>query len=183
MSSLRFTPAPLTEAGMWGVTPFDQIQCRLAFRSNRYDGNPFTPPQTSEGAIIWPGNIGVFNWGSVAVDPVHHWMIATPQYLPYIYRLLPRPPGEPERRLVGADPEASPVNENLGGPYAISIAHMRSALGIPCSAPPGPAGRRESRRRHHRLEAPQRHGRGARRSAVSRSRFPWRWACWPMAAP
>ncbi|SEP23734.1 quinoprotein glucose dehydrogenase [Methylobacterium sp. UNC300MFChir4.1] len=136
MSSLRFTPAPLTEAGMWGVTPFDQIQCRLAFRSNRYDGNPFTPPQASEGAIVWPGNIGVFNWGSVAVDPVHHWMIATPQYLPYIYRLLPRPPGEPERRLLGADPEASPVNENLGGRYAISIAHMRSALGIPCSAPP-----------------------------------------------
>ena len=43
MSSLSFAPAALTEADMWGVTPFDQIQCRLAFRSNRYDGNPFTP--------------------------------------------------------------------------------------------------------------------------------------------
>ncbi|WP_457107344.1 membrane-bound PQQ-dependent dehydrogenase, glucose/quinate/shikimate family [Methylobacterium sp. P5_C11] len=136
MASLRFTPAPLTEADMWGVTPFDQIQCRLAFRSNRYDGNPFTPPQASEGAIIWPGNIGVFNWGSVAVDPVHHWMIATPQYLPYIYRLLPRPASEPERRLVSVDPDSTPGNENLGGPYAVSIAHMRSALGVPCNAPP-----------------------------------------------
>jgi quinoprotein glucose dehydrogenase len=136
MSALRFAPAALTEADMWGVTPFDQIQCRLAFRSNRYDGNPFTPPQASGGAIIWPGNIGVFNWGSVAVDPVNHWMIATPQYLPYIYRLIPRPPDEPDRRLVTADPEASPGNENLGGPYAVSIAHMRSALGVPCNAPP-----------------------------------------------
>jgi quinoprotein glucose dehydrogenase len=136
MSSLSFAPAALTEADMWGVTPFDQIQCRLAFRSNRYDGNPFTPPQASGGAIIWPGNIGVFNWGSVAVDPVHHWMIATPQYLPYIYRLLPRPPGEPDRRLVTADPDSTPGNENLGGPYAVSIAHLRSALGVPCNAPP-----------------------------------------------
>lgn len=136
MSALTFTPAPLTEAAMWGITPFDQIQCRLAFRSNRYDGNPFTPPQASGGAIVWPGNIGVFNWGSVAVDPVHHWMIATPQYLPYIYQLYQRPDSEPNKRLISADPESKPGNENLGGPYAVSIAHMRSGLGVPCNAPP-----------------------------------------------
>jgi quinoprotein glucose dehydrogenase len=136
MSALNFTPAPLTEAAMWGTTPFDQIQCRIAFRSNRYDGNPFTPPQASGGSIVWPGNIGVFNWGSVAVDPVNHWMIATPQYLPYIYQLYRRPAGEPNKRLFSTDPESKPGNENLGGPYAVSIAHMRSALGVPCNAPP-----------------------------------------------
>jgi quinoprotein glucose dehydrogenase len=136
MSALSFTPAPLTEADMWGTTPFDQIQCRIAFRSHRYDDNPFTPPQASRGSIVWPGNIGVFNWGSVAVDPVNHWMIATPQYLPYIYQLHRRSQDEPNKRLFSTDPETTPGNENLGGPYAISIAHMRSALGVPCNAPP-----------------------------------------------
>ncbi|WP_435170240.1 membrane-bound PQQ-dependent dehydrogenase, glucose/quinate/shikimate family [Falsirhodobacter sp. 1013] len=138
MSSVNFTPAPLTEADMWGTTPFDQIQCRLAFRSNRYDGNPFTPPTTT-GSIVWPGNIGVFNWGSVAVDPVNHWMIATPQYLGYLYKLFPRPEGELDKRMfstAGAGGESRPGNENLGGPYAVQIKHMRSGLGVPCNTPP-----------------------------------------------
>ncbi|MGY9049862.1 dehydrogenase [Puniceibacterium antarcticum] len=138
MSSLTFTPAPLTEADMWGTTPFDQIQCRLDYRSIRYDGNPFTPP-TKTGSLVWPGNIGVFNWGSVAVDPVNHWMIATPQYLGYRYQLFPRPEGDYDKRMFsngGAAGESKPGNENLGGPYAVSIKHLRSGLGVPCNTPP-----------------------------------------------
>ncbi|MDO5898461.1 membrane-bound PQQ-dependent dehydrogenase, glucose/quinate/shikimate family [Agrobacterium sp. Azo12] len=139
MSGLSFTPAPLTEADMWGTTPFDQIECRVTFRSNRYDGNSFTPPTTT-GSIVWPGNIGVFNWGSVAVDPVNRWMIATPQYLPYVYKLFPRPEGDLNKRMFGkpgeAGGESKPGNENLGGPYAVSISHMRSSLQVPCNTPP-----------------------------------------------
>lgn len=138
MSSLNFTPAALTEEDMWGTTPFDQIQCRLNFRSHRYDGNPFTPP-TLGGSIIWPGNIGVFNWGSVAVDPVNKWLIATPQFLPYNYQLFARPEGDLNKRLFsteGPGGEGRPGNENLGGPYAVQIKHMRSSLGVPCNTPP-----------------------------------------------
>ena len=140
MSSLSFTPAPLTEADMWGTTPFDQIQCRITYRTSRYDGNPFTPPQTEGQSLVWPGNIGVFNWGSVAVDPVNKWMIATPQFLPYLYKLYQRPEGELNKRMFGggsdAGGESKPGNENLGGPYAVSIQHFRSALGVPCNTPP-----------------------------------------------
>ncbi|MAC82090.1 MAG: membrane-bound PQQ-dependent dehydrogenase, glucose/quinate/shikimate family [Rhodobacteraceae bacterium] len=139
MSSISFTPAPLTEADMWGTTPFDQIQCRRDFRSLRYDGNPFTPPQTDGGSLVWPGNIGVFNWGSVAVDPVNHWMIATPQYLGYRYELFARKEGHFDERLfstAGPAGESKPGNENLGGPYGVSIKHLRSALGVPCNTPP-----------------------------------------------
>lgn len=139
MSDLSFTPAPLTEADMWGTTPFDQMQCRTMFRKARYDGNPFTPPQTDGTSLVWPGNIGVFNWGSVSVDPVNHWMIATPQYLGYLYQLYKRPEGQLDKRMFsdgGAGGESKPGNENLGGPYAVSIKHMRSALGVPCNTPP-----------------------------------------------
>jgi quinoprotein glucose dehydrogenase len=134
MSSLSFTPAVLREVDMWGVSPIDQAMCRLAYKSNRYDGNPFTPP-TLTGSLVWPGNIGVFNWGSIAVDPVNKWLIGTPQYLPYLYKAYPRPEGELDKRLFTKD-GARPSNENLGGPFGISIQHFRSGLGLPCNAPP-----------------------------------------------
>ncbi|PZO65999.1 MAG: membrane-bound PQQ-dependent dehydrogenase, glucose/quinate/shikimate family [Paracoccus denitrificans] len=134
MSSLTFTPPPLKESDMWGTTPFDQMACRKTFVENRYDGNPFTPP-TLTGSIVWPGNIGVFNWGSVAVDPVNKWLIGTPQFLPYLYKLYPRPADDLDERLF-SQPGQTPGNENLGGPYGISIKAFRSTLGVPCQAPP-----------------------------------------------
>jgi quinoprotein glucose dehydrogenase len=137
MSSLTFTPPPLREADMWGATPFDQMACRTTYNQYRYDGNSWTPP-TTKGAIVWPGNIGVFNWGSVAVDPVNKWLIGTPQYLAYLYQLYPRPEGDLNKRVFGGDNsggESKPGNENLGGPYAVSIKHFRSALNAPCNAP------------------------------------------------
>ncbi|MDQ6733210.1 MAG: PQQ-binding-like beta-propeller repeat protein, partial [Nitrospirota bacterium] len=36
VSALSFNPKPLTEASMWGVSPFDQLACRIKFRSLRY---------------------------------------------------------------------------------------------------------------------------------------------------
>ncbi|MBJ2151604.1 hypothetical protein [Paracoccus sp. IB05] len=103
--------------------------------SNRYDGNSWTPPTTTC-SIVWPGNIGVFNWGSVAVDPVNKWLIGTPQYLPYVYKLYPRPEGDLTKPMFQDDMsggEAKPGNENLGGPYAISIRHFRSGLALGCA--------------------------------------------------
>ena len=35
----------LAERDMWGVTPLDQLWCRIRFRSLRYDGEA-TPPET-----------------------------------------------------------------------------------------------------------------------------------------
>jgi quinoprotein glucose dehydrogenase len=134
VSSLNFTPAPLREAQMWGVSPIDQIACRITYNRQRYDGNPWTPP-TLKGSLVWPSNIGVFNWGSVAVDPVNKWLIGTPQYLPYLYKAYPRSPEDLNRRLFTKEGE-KPGNENIGGPFGISIQHFRSALGLPCNAPP-----------------------------------------------
>ncbi len=52
---------------MWGATPLDQLMCRIQFKSLRYEGQ-YTPP-SEQGTIVFPGNFGVFNWGSIAVDP------------------------------------------------------------------------------------------------------------------
>ena len=52
----------LTEADMWGITPFDQAACRLQFKRMRYEG-PLTPPTTGYGSLYYPGVAGGMNWG------------------------------------------------------------------------------------------------------------------------
>lgn len=134
VSRLNFIPPPLTERSMWGVTPFDQMACRTTFNTLRYDGNPWTPA-TESGSLIYPGNIGVFNWGSVAVDPDRQILVATPVRLAYIYNLIKRPEQGQEKRLFTKD--GKPYwNENFNGDYAIRISRLASGLGIPCTAPP-----------------------------------------------
>ena len=134
VSSLNFIPQPLTEKSMWGITPFDQMSCRANFRELRYDGNPWTP-STEKGTLVFPGNIGVFNWGSVAIDPERQMLIATPVRLAYKYNLIKRTPETATQRTFTKDGQPY-WNENFHGDYAIHIQQLASGLGIPCIAPP-----------------------------------------------
>ena len=134
VSSLNFIPDPLDEKAMWGISPFDQMQCRINFHSLRYDGNPWTPP-TEEGSLVFPGNIGVFNWGSIAVDPERQILIASPVRLAYTYHLIKRTEETAEKRLFTKD-NTPYWNENFKGEYAINIQRLSSDLGLPCIAPP-----------------------------------------------
>ncbi|MDX6749801.1 glucose/quinate/shikimate family membrane-bound PQQ-dependent dehydrogenase [Geminicoccaceae bacterium 1502E] len=131
VSALSFDPPPLEESDMWGASPFDQLWCRIAFRGLRYEGR-YTPPST-RGTLVYPGNFGVFNWGGVAVDPTRQALFATPAYLAFVSRLLPRE--DAEERLVTKDP-AVPLNENLGAPFAVELHPFTSPLGLPCQEPP-----------------------------------------------
>ena len=130
-SALSFNPEPLTEASMWGLTPFDQLACRIKFRSLRYEGR-FTPPSL-QGSIIYPGNFGTFNWGGVAIDPARQIVFAMPVYLAFTSQMVPRP--ESDERIVtkGGEP---PFNENFGSPYAVKLETFLSPIGLPCQAPP-----------------------------------------------
>ncbi|WP_082675540.1 membrane-bound PQQ-dependent dehydrogenase, glucose/quinate/shikimate family [Aureimonas ureilytica] len=135
VSQASFDPKALREKDMWGATMFDQLLCRIAFHSYRYDGR-FTPPSL-EGSIIYPGNFGVFNWGSVAVDPQRAVLFGTPAHLAFLSTLVPRPKDETlvvnQQKPEGALPA---LNENFGAPYAINLRPFTSVLGLPCQAPP-----------------------------------------------
>src|SRR3546814_10509458 len=56
----------LREADMWGVTPLDQLWCRITFKRARYAGE-LTPPGPTP-SIMYPGYAGGMNWGSVSID-------------------------------------------------------------------------------------------------------------------
>ncbi|MBK5356046.1 membrane-bound PQQ-dependent dehydrogenase, glucose/quinate/shikimate family [Pseudomonas sp. TH41] len=134
VSKLNFIPEALTEKSMWGMTPFDQMSCRISYNQLHYDGNPWTP-STEQGSLIFPGNIGAFNWGSVAVDPDRQILIAAPVRLAYKYNLIKRTAQTEDKRLFTQD--GTPYwNENFNGDYAIHIQQFASGLGVPCIAPP-----------------------------------------------
>ena len=78
----------VTEQKMWGVTPIDQMLCRIKFRELRYEG-PLTPPSIG-GSLQYPGFAGGMNWGSVAIDETNHVMITNALQIGNHVRLYPR---------------------------------------------------------------------------------------------
>ncbi len=73
---------------MWGATMFDQLVCRVIFHQMRYEGI-FTPP-SEQGTLVFPGNLGMFEWGGISVDPNRQVAIANPMALPFVSKLIPR---------------------------------------------------------------------------------------------
>lgn len=56
----------IEERHMWGMTPLDQLFCRIQYRQSVYEGM-YTPPST-DWWIQFPGYNGGSDWGGVAVD-------------------------------------------------------------------------------------------------------------------
>lgn len=113
----------LSEEKMWGITPIDQMLCRIEFRKMRYDGH-FTVPG-ADTILQFPGNAGGHNWGSVSVDEVNHIMVVNPLVMSNQLTLYPR----------DQLPEGVPNNQT-GTPYAQTTVRFMSPLQIPCQQPP-----------------------------------------------
>ncbi|WP_204848450.1 glucose/quinate/shikimate family membrane-bound PQQ-dependent dehydrogenase [Rhodopila globiformis] len=135
-SELSFRPrAPLDGAMMWGTTPFDQLACRIEFHRLRYQG-PFTPPST-QGTLVYPGNLGMFEWGGVAVDPVRQIIVANPMSVPFVSTLIPRgrknPSIPPASMKPGQEEGTQPM---FGTPFGVTLNAFMSPIGVPCMQPP-----------------------------------------------
>lgn len=78
-SSLPHFRPYMHERDMWGLTPLDQLLCRVEYNMMRYEGH-FTPPTTG-GTLQYPGNFGGFNWGSISVDADNGLLVAAPMLL------------------------------------------------------------------------------------------------------
>lgn len=131
VSELSFSPAPLRESDMWGASLLDQLACRIKFRSLRYEGR-YTPPSL-EGTLVYPGNFGTFNWGSVAVDPVRQVMFGMPTYLAFTSQLVPSSEISATEQVNTGE---AGLNVNAGGEYGVRMGPFVSPLGLPCQAPP-----------------------------------------------
>ncbi|MGA2552969.1 MAG: membrane-bound PQQ-dependent dehydrogenase, glucose/quinate/shikimate family, partial [Burkholderiaceae bacterium] len=135
-SELTFRPEEkLTGADMWGATIFDQLACRIIFHRLRYEGT-FTPPSL-EGTLVFPGNLGMFEWGGIAVDPVREIAIANPMAVPFVSTLIPRGPDNPTAPN-DAHPSGSEIGVQpmYGTPYGVVLHPLLSPVGVPCLRPP-----------------------------------------------
>lgn len=122
---------PLTESDMWGLTPIDQMLCRIQFQEANYAGI-YTPPTAGTPYIEYPGYNGGSDWGGIAVDPQRGVIIANYNDIPMY------------NELIAHEEIANPDNLHTGSqpmfdtPYAISIrAGWRLPwTGMPCKKPP-----------------------------------------------
>lgn len=126
---INFRPPTLKGKDMWGATPIDQMMCRIKFHSYKYEGQ-YTPP-SEQGTIVYPGNFGTFNWGSLAVDPKRQQLFAMPVYLAFVQQLIKKDGSD----LGPMNKGEHGVNSNNGAPYAVNMHPFMSPLGVPCQEP------------------------------------------------
>jgi quinoprotein glucose dehydrogenase len=136
-SDLTFRPKKnLTGADMWGATMYDQLVCRVIFHRLRYEG-PFTPPSV-QGTLVFPGNLGMFEWGGLAIDTDRRIAIANPIALPFVSRLIARGPGnpiEPPAAGQGGTGAETGIQPQYGVPFGVTLNPFLSPLGLPCKQP------------------------------------------------
>ena len=123
------TGPDLTEQDMWGLTPLDQLWCRIKFRESRYEG-VFTPPTVGRPWIYSPGWMGGSDWGGVSLDESRDMLIAVSLRMANY------------ERFVSPQEAASPalkglVTPQVGSPFGGIVSdYFHSALGVPCQRPP-----------------------------------------------
>lgn len=143
----------LTERDMWGMSPIDQMICRIGFRQAAYDGI-YTPPTSDRRWIQYPGYNGGSDWGGVAVDPQRGWIIANYNDMPNYNRLVPREVANEKGWFPRGDPrleEQTPASRGgvpegaegagdpqWGVPYAIDVnaGWRMKSTGMLCKQPP-----------------------------------------------
>lgn len=134
----------LTASNMWGLTPIDQLACRIQFRQASY-GGVYTPPTATRPWIEYPGYNGGPDWGSVAIDPVHGVIVSNYNDIPNYDRMVPRATAQAKgwkpRDESDADNKAG--QETTGFPqldtpwaYTINAGWRLPITQMPCKEPP-----------------------------------------------
>lgn len=134
---------PLEEEDMWGMSPLDQLWCRIQYRRAVYEGI-YTPPTAEAHWIQYPGYNGGQDWGSMAVDVERGILIANYNDIPNYNRLVPREEVaaagvSPINRSIGTSKDApNDLDPQAGAPYGIDVnAGWRLEwTGMPCTEPP-----------------------------------------------
>lgn len=133
---------PLRESDMWGATPFDQLVCRINFRSMRYTGL-FTAPGTDT-SLSFPGSLGGMNWGSISSDPNNDLIFVNDMRLGLWVRMVPnaQKSADNTQKSQKESDGGESVNAGMGAvplggtPYSVVKNRFMSPLQIPCQKPP-----------------------------------------------
>ncbi|ALM83862.1 hypothetical protein ASB57_13565 [Bordetella sp. N] len=125
----------LTESMMWGITPLDQLSCRIQFKRLRYEGD-YTPPST-DWYIPHPSPFGTMNWGGISIDRQHDYLLVNDMRIMMKAQLIPR--ARVNAALAASNKTGASVAGIVpmdGTPYGVNRAMVVSPLGVPCTQPP-----------------------------------------------
>jgi quinoprotein glucose dehydrogenase len=131
------TPRPLAPTTLsgddaWGLTPWDQDQCRKLIE--RYRNKGIFTPSSLQGTIQYPGVIGGTNWGSAAFEPERGWVILNMSRLPSVTGLIPRAELDQAKARL---PDGASISEMRGTPYGLfRLPALLSPVDLPCTKPP-----------------------------------------------
>jgi quinoprotein glucose dehydrogenase len=135
----------LTPENMWGITPLDQLVCRIQFAQADYRGK-FTPPDLKKPIIDYPGYNGGVDWGGVSFDPARGLIIANYNDMPNYTRLVSRKEADKlgwKAKDVVNDPAADAKAEGAGDPEEgvpvavdVNAGWQLKATGMLCKEPP-----------------------------------------------
>ena len=136
--------ADLTARSMWGLTPIDQLACRIQFQQANYAGI-YTPPSADHPWIEYPGYNGGPDWGSVAIDPIRGVVVSNYNDIPNYDRMVPRAVAQAKdwktRAESDVDNKAGPqttgfVQQETPWAYTINAGWRLGITKMPCKEPP-----------------------------------------------
>lgn len=121
----------LRERDMWGMTPIDQMLCRIEYRQANYQGQ-FTPIRT-QWTLTYPSVGGGINWGSASVDPQRGILVVNTLHFANLNRLVPNKPGVVMKGGFEGGVNRMP---QAGTPFALENFPFASPFAVPCQKPP-----------------------------------------------
>ncbi len=133
-------PRP-SEKDLWGLTPMDQVYCRVKFMRARFEGT-MTPVGEERATVTWPGYLGGINWGSVSVDPINQLMFVNSTHVMMYNQLIEREVADEmglkpfSAKAGGNGKSVAMMAPQSGTPYAISSKPFLSFFAVPCQEPP-----------------------------------------------
>ena len=126
-------PPPLhsKEVALWDFSPEHLAFCKALLDGVRADGI-FTPPSLG-GTLLFPGNGGGTNWGSMAADPGRRIAVLAVNRMPTIVTLIPRAEFDERRSAAADDPLDIQYTAQSGTPYGMARFDLYNpSLGLPC---------------------------------------------------
>jgi quinoprotein glucose dehydrogenase len=135
------TRPDLTEADMWGMTPLDQLWCRIQFRRASYHG-AYTPPTLDQRFIEYPSYNGGSDWGSLAVDEKDGVVVANYNDMANYTQLITRKEANGLHILPIDEPHGKPAKggesgAQAGTPYGVLVnPGWQESTGLMCKQPP-----------------------------------------------
>jgi quinoprotein glucose dehydrogenase len=136
-SGLSVKPAAsrITERMMWGLTPLDQLWCRIQYREARYEG-PYTPPDGRQTVLEYPAMFGGIEWGGLSVDPARQILVSNPNAMPFLVKMAQVATRTGADGLARPEMRSHDLRPIEGTGYALFYAPFMSPLQIPCLEPP-----------------------------------------------